>query len=317
MTYETNYLEHHGIKGQRWGTRRFQNEDGSLTAEGRERYGVESKEKSGSAASSKRYPLHDKQGNRVSVGANVMAGYRNAGRVAKKAFQILTNRGKAKNNRAGGIGQKTGGVYDRDDGTKDVKRLQKDAKKDAEDMARAKAYYGEGAGNRRKQIRNRISERMKDPDYKAEYEKNLAAQDMSKHQKAANRERHVQDAKNKASEIGNGLKNLLLGAGTTSVAAILIYNAAKMTGADKKIAEFGKKAINDVINKAKSMKKPSVSDYDWSKKRPNKYGYDSDRPVRHNAESNQNRRKGDIVEKNDQAKHGTQRHWIDKNGHIH
>ena len=32
------YLEHHGIKGQKWGIRRFQNEDGSLTAEGKQRY---------------------------------------------------------------------------------------------------------------------------------------------------------------------------------------------------------------------------------------------------------------------------------------
>lgn len=35
---ENNYLVHHGIKGQKWGVRRFQNEDGSLTAEGKERY---------------------------------------------------------------------------------------------------------------------------------------------------------------------------------------------------------------------------------------------------------------------------------------
>lgn len=33
-------LYHHGIKGQRWGIRRYQNEDGSLTPEGRERYGL-------------------------------------------------------------------------------------------------------------------------------------------------------------------------------------------------------------------------------------------------------------------------------------
>lgn len=33
-----DYLEHHGIKGQKWGVRRFQNEDGSLTKEGVERY---------------------------------------------------------------------------------------------------------------------------------------------------------------------------------------------------------------------------------------------------------------------------------------
>lgn len=33
-----NYLEHHGILGQKWGIRRFQNTDGSLTAEGKKRY---------------------------------------------------------------------------------------------------------------------------------------------------------------------------------------------------------------------------------------------------------------------------------------
>lgn len=32
------YLEHYGIKGQKWGIRRYQNEDGTLTAEGRKRY---------------------------------------------------------------------------------------------------------------------------------------------------------------------------------------------------------------------------------------------------------------------------------------
>lgn len=34
----TDYLAHHGIKGQRWGIRRFQNEDGSLTPDGLKRY---------------------------------------------------------------------------------------------------------------------------------------------------------------------------------------------------------------------------------------------------------------------------------------
>ena len=32
-------LMHHGIKGQKWGQRRFQNEDGTWTAAGKERYG--------------------------------------------------------------------------------------------------------------------------------------------------------------------------------------------------------------------------------------------------------------------------------------
>lgn len=34
------YLAHYGIKGQKWGIRRFQNEDGSLTDEGKRRYKV-------------------------------------------------------------------------------------------------------------------------------------------------------------------------------------------------------------------------------------------------------------------------------------
>lgn len=33
-------LEHHGILGMQWGKRRFQNSNGSLTDEGRARYGV-------------------------------------------------------------------------------------------------------------------------------------------------------------------------------------------------------------------------------------------------------------------------------------
>ena len=37
-----NELYHHGIKGMRWGIRRYQNPDGTLTEEGRRRYGVNS-----------------------------------------------------------------------------------------------------------------------------------------------------------------------------------------------------------------------------------------------------------------------------------
>ena len=214
MIYETNSLQHYGIKGQKWGLRRFQNQDGTLTAEGKTRY-------VGSNVGAALKDLHDKS--------------------VKKGPGRATNNGPMR-----GMGPKTNGVYDRPDGTKDTDRLKKDAKKDAEDMARAKAYYGEGAGTRRKQIRNRISERMKDPDYKAEYEKHLAAQDMSKHQKAANRERHAQDAKNTVAKTARGIKNLIMGVGSASLTAVALYNAAKMVGADKIIKDAGNKLLNKI-----------------------------------------------------------------------
>lgn len=86
-----NELSHYGILGQKWGIRRFQNPDGSYTAEGKKRYS---------------------SGN-------------------------------------------FGGVYDKEDGTKDYKRMKADAKKDASDMAKANAAYGEGSGTRRKLVKNR------------------------------------------------------------------------------------------------------------------------------------------------------------------
>lgn len=67
------FLVHHGIKGQRWGIRRFQNEDGTRTAAGkaRERNGEQG---SAPAASSQKKGLTDTQKatlKKVAIGAGV------------------------------------------------------------------------------------------------------------------------------------------------------------------------------------------------------------------------------------------------------
>lgn len=38
-----DYIAHHGVKGQKWGVRRYQNEDGTLTDAGKKRYGYYAK----------------------------------------------------------------------------------------------------------------------------------------------------------------------------------------------------------------------------------------------------------------------------------
>lgn len=40
--YSYDYLMHHGTKGMKWGVRRYQNADGSLTLAGKMRYGIKS-----------------------------------------------------------------------------------------------------------------------------------------------------------------------------------------------------------------------------------------------------------------------------------
>lgn len=57
-------LQHHGIKGQKWGVRRFQNEDGTWTAAGRERYGNggETRSASGTAAANAKKAERKKTG---------------------------------------------------------------------------------------------------------------------------------------------------------------------------------------------------------------------------------------------------------------
>ena len=50
LVYETGILAHHGVKGQRWGVRRYQNDDGSLTDAGKKRYGIQNYDKAVKAA---------------------------------------------------------------------------------------------------------------------------------------------------------------------------------------------------------------------------------------------------------------------------
>lgn len=114
------------------------------------------------------------------------------------------------------------------------------AKKDAKETARAKMYYGEGAGNRRKLIKAKVANRRKDlQGYSEEYDRALAKEDPNRHLNAARRERKAANAKKAAGKNARGLYRLATGQGFRNVAfsAAVLYGAAKVTGADKYAAD--------------------------------------------------------------------------------
>lgn len=67
-----NELYHHGIKGMRWGVRRYQRKDGSLTSAGKKRYSDDNPDEKKSEESKKR-GLSKKQKTAITVGAAVVA----------------------------------------------------------------------------------------------------------------------------------------------------------------------------------------------------------------------------------------------------
>lgn len=127
------------------------------------------------------------------------------------------------------------------------------AKKDAKEFARAKMFWGEGAGTRRKQINATVEQRSKDlPGYKEHFDKNLAKQDMAKHVKKAKKERKVKDTKKTVSKTARGVVHIVAKTGVPVAASAVIaykaYDVAKKTGADKLIKEQASKTIRDAKN---------------------------------------------------------------------
>ena len=135
------------------------------------------------------------------------------------------------------------------------RKLVRTAKKDAKEYARAKMFYGEGAGNRRKLINAKVNERSKNSAYKNAFEKNLAKQDMAKHATKAKKERKRKDVKNAVGKTTRGIYHSVMQDGAKVAAGVAAaYAVAHYTGMDRKVASYAKTAASNAFNKAKYYK---------------------------------------------------------------
>lgn len=127
----------------------------------------------------------------------------------------------------------------------------KAAAKDAREFARAKQFYGKGAGTRRKLIKATVEGKSKNSNsYKKAFDHHLAGQDTSKHAAKAQSERKRKDVSDSTRRGVRGTSHILRGNSqyASAATAIVVGGAlyAHKSGIDKAVFSAGKQAYAKV-----------------------------------------------------------------------
>lgn len=131
------------------------------------------------------------------------------------------------------------------------KKVNKEARKDATEFARAKLFYGEGAGNRRKLIKAKVeSKSARDSSYKNAFDHHLARQDLGRHASKAQGERHRKDVKNSVGKTARGVNRIVNGQFAAPIgAAALVAGAGYVhaKGYDAYALQVGKNFVEKYL----------------------------------------------------------------------
>lgn len=129
-------------------------------------------------------------------------------------------------------------------------RTSREAKKDATEFAKAKMFYGEGAGTRRKLIKAKVeSKSAKDPNYKKAFDHHLGNQDMGKRASQARGERARKDTAKTTAKTARGVKNLVMKTGApVTLGALMVYGAYKNPAVRSVVTNASKTAYSAVKN---------------------------------------------------------------------
>jgi len=128
-------------------------------------------------------------------------------------------------------------------------RTDRDAAKDAKEFARAKLFYGEGAGNRRKLINATVEAKSKkDPNYAKAFDNHLSTQDLSTHASKARSERKKIDRKTKNKQRAGALARRFTGEMGTQAAFVGVAVAGSVFLRSDKGQRFMKQNLAKVAD---------------------------------------------------------------------
>jgi hypothetical protein len=152
----------------------------------------------------------------------------------------------------GVLGMKWGVRKDRTSGVS--RKTDREAKKDAKELARAKMYYGEGAGTRRKLIRESTeAKKKKDSSYAKALDQHLSKEtsNLDKHASKARSERKRTDRKDSAKKSAGYLARMTTGEMGTKAA----FTAVAVAGATYLSTPQGRIKLSTSMSKASQMAK--------------------------------------------------------------